>query len=54
MRSFERAQALVGGSTGPNSKVGIGVNLGLRVWGVLEPLVGEFALQEPESPTFGL
>ena len=32
MRSFERAQASVGGSTGPNSKAGIGINLGLRVW----------------------
>ena len=32
VRSFERAQASVGGSTGPNSKVGIGINLGLRVW----------------------
>ena len=32
MRSFERAQASVGGSTGSNSKAGIGINLGLRVW----------------------
>ena len=32
MRSFERAQASVGRSTGPNSKAGIGINLGLRVW----------------------
>ena len=32
MRSFERAQASVGGSTGPNSKAGLGINLGLRVW----------------------
>ena len=32
MRSFERAQASVGGSSGPKSKAGIGINLGLRVW----------------------
>ena len=32
VRSFERAQASVGGSASPNSKAGVGINLGLRVW----------------------
>ena len=32
VRSFERAQASVGGSAGPKSKAGLGINLGLRVW----------------------
>ena len=34
MRSFERAQASVGGSTWNNSKAGLGINLGLRVWAI--------------------